>query len=95
MNEVKRPKKPLIFYYCIALLVILLFNFITMPWLLERQVKEVDYGTFMTMTEEKNIGQVEIQSNQIVFTDKAGENIYKTGPIEDPGLVERLYEAGA
>ncbi len=95
MNEVKRPKKPLIYYYCVVMLILMLFNFLAMPWLMERQIKEVDYGTFMTMTEEKNIGQVDIQNNQIVFTDREGKQIYKTGLMEDPGRTERLYEAGA
>ncbi|MGM9653277.1 MAG: ATP-dependent zinc metalloprotease FtsH [Eubacteriales bacterium] len=95
MNEVKTPKKPLIFYYAIAMLILLLFNFLTLPRLLERQVKEVDYGTFMSMTEEKNIGKVEVQDNQILFTDKAEENIYKTGLMNDPGLTQRLFDSGA
>ena len=95
MNEVKRPKKPLIFYYCVVMLILMIFNFLAMPWLIERQIKEVDYGTFMSMTEEKNIGQVDIQNNQIVFTDKEGKQIYKTGLMEDPSRTERLYEAGA
>ncbi|MGM9628435.1 MAG: ATP-dependent zinc metalloprotease FtsH [Faecousia sp.] len=95
MNEVKKPKKPLLYYYCIVMLVLMLFNFLAMPKLMERQVREVDYGTFMSMTEEGNIGQVDIQSNQIVFTDKEGTQIYKTGLVDDPGRVERLYAAGA
>ena len=95
MNEVKKPKKPLIYYYCVVLVVLMLFNFLAMPAIVERQIKEVDYGTFMTMTEEKNIGQVDIQNNQIVFTDKEGTQIYKTGVLEDPGRVDRLHEAGA
>ena len=95
MNEVKRPKKPLIFYYCVVMLILMLFNFLAMPWLIERQIKKVDYGTFMSMTEEKNIGQVDIQNNQIVFTDKEGKQIYKTGLMDDPSRTERLYEAGA
>ena len=72
MQEVKKPKKPLIFYYVIVMLILLLFNFLAMPWLAQRQVQEVDYGTFMTMTKEKNIGEVEVreQENQIIFTDK-------------------------
>ena len=78
MNEVKKPKKPLIYYYGIVLLALLLFNFLAMPWLSQRQVKEVDYGTFMTMTEEKQIGKVEVQDNQILFTDKNEKQIYKT-----------------
>ena len=95
MNEVKQPKKPLIFYYCIVMLVLMLFNFLAMPAIVERQIKEVDYGTFMTMTEEKNIGKVDIQDNQIVFTDKEEKQVYKTGILDDPGRVERLHEAGA
>ena len=95
MNEVKKPKKPLAFYYCMVMLVLLLFNLFAMPSLLERQVKEVDYGTFMNMTESKEIGLVEIQDNRIVFTDKNKENIYKTGVVNDPGLTERLYKSGA
>ena len=95
MNEVKKPKKPLIYYYSLVLLVLMLFNFLAMPAIMERQIKEVDYGTFMTMTEEKNIGQVDIQDNQIVFTDKEGTQIYKTGILEDPNRVDRLHEAGA
>ena len=95
MNEVKQPKKPLLFYYSIALVVLMLFNFLAMPTILERQVQEVDYGTFMTMTEEKNIGLVEITDNQIVFTDKEQTKVYKTGLMDDPNRTERLYEAGA
>ena len=94
MKEVKPPKKPLMYYYSIALMVLLLFNFIAVPWMVERQVKEVDYGTFMTMTEEKNIKEVEIETNQIVFTDNDG-NYYKTGRMDDDGLVERLHASGA
>ncbi len=94
MKEVKPPKKPLMYYYSIALLALLLFNFIAMPWLAERQVKEVDYGTFMSMTEEKSIKEVEIESGQIIFTDKDG-NFYKTGRMDDSGLVERLHSSGA
>ena len=95
MNEVKQPKKPLIFYYSIALVILMLSNFLAMPTILERQVQEVDYGTFMTMTEEKNIGLVEITDNQIVFTDKEQTKVYKTGLMDDPNRTERLYEAGA
>ncbi len=94
MNEVKKPKKPLIYYYGIVLLVLLLFNLFAMPAFTGRQVEEVGYGTFMTMTEERNIDKVEIQSNQIIFTDK-NDKIYKTGIVYDPGLTERLHEAGA
>ena len=95
MNEVKKTKKPLIYYYGIVLLVLLLFNFLAMPWLSQRQVKEVDYGTFMTMTEEKQIGKVEVQDNQILFTDKDEKQIYKTGLMTDPDLVNRLKASGA
>ncbi len=97
MNEVKRPKKPLIFYYSIAMLVIFLFNFFAMPWIVGQQVKEVDYGTFMTMIDEKNIGLVEISEieNQITFTDKEKKQVYKTAMVEDPTRTQRLYEAGA
>lgn len=95
MNEVKKPKKPVMFYYCVALILIVVFNTVFMPWFAARQIKEVDYGTFMSMTEEKNIGKVQIESNQILFTDKAGTKVYKTGPMFDPTLVERLHAAGA
>ena len=95
MNEVKKPKKPLIYYYCVALVVILLLNLFIVPMLAEGRVKEVDYGTFMAMTEEQNVGLVQVQDNQIVFTDKAEENIYKTGVMDDPMLTERLYSSGA
>ena len=95
MKEVKPSKKPLAIYYAIVLLVLLVLNFVLVPWLSERQIKEVDYGTFMTMTEEKNIGRVDIESNQIVFTDKEESQVYKTGLMSDPGLTERLYDAGA
>ena len=95
MQEVKKPRKPLIFYYTIALVVLLLFNLLAMPYINAYQVKEVDYGTFMSMTEEQNIGKVEVMDNQIVFTDKAEENIYKTGRMDDPQMVDRLYYSGA
>ena len=95
MKEVKPSKKPLAIYYAIVLLVLLVINLVVMPWLAERQVQEVDYGTFMTMTEEKNIGRVDIESNQIIFTDKDETQVYKTGLMNDTGLTERLYDAGA
>ena len=95
MKEVKPSKKPLAIYYAIVLLVLLVINLVVMPWLAERQVQEVDYGTFMSMTERENIGKVDIQSNQIIFTDKDNKQIYKTGLMNDPGLTERLYDAGA
>jgi len=94
MNEVKKPKKPLAFYYIITMIIIILFNLLAMPMIAGYRVKEVDYGTFMTMIDEKKIGMVEIQSNQIVFTDKE-ENIYKTGLMYDPDLHHRLHDAGA
>ena len=95
MQEVKKPHKPLIFYYTIALVILLLFNLLAMPYINAYQVKEVDYGTFMTMTEEQNIGKVEVMDNQIVLTDKTEENIYKTGRMDDPQMVDRLYNSGA
>ena len=95
MKEVKPSKKPLAIYYAIVLLVLLVINLVVMPWLAERQVQEVDYGTFMSMTEQENIGKVDIQSNQIIFTDKDNKQIYRTGLMNDPGLTERLYDAGA
>ena len=95
MKEVKTPRKPLAIYYAIVLLVLLILNFVLVPWMTERQVKEVDYGTFMSMTEEKNIGRVDIESNQIIFTDKEDTQVYKTGLMNDPNLTERLYDAGA
>ncbi len=96
MNEVKSPKKPLIYYYMIVMLVVLLFNLLAMPWLAEHQIKEVDYNTFVTMTEKKEIDQVEIQqqSNRILFTGKDDGAIYKTAIVPDDGLVQRLLDAG-
>ena len=85
----------MIYYYGIALLVLVLVNFLALPMIAKQQIKEVDYGTFMSMTEKQEIGQVEIQENQILFTDKAGENIYKTGLMNDPNLTQRLYDSGA
>ena len=97
MQEVKKPRKPLISYYIIVLAVLLLFNFIFMPWAAERQVQEVGYDTFMKMTEDENIGKVQIdqQENEVLFTNKDGDKIYKTGMVEDPGMTERLYNSGA
>ena len=95
MNEIKRPKTPLIFYYLIVLFVIMLVNALVMPRLAERAVQEVDYGTFMSMTEKQEIGKVQIQSNQILFTNKDNSTVYRTGLMDDPGLVERLYASGA
>ena len=95
MNEVKAPKKPLIYYYTIAMLVLLLMNLLVTPLLQQMRIKEVDYGTFMTMTENKEIGEVEIEENRILFTDKDGKTIYQTGLMDDPGRTERLYASGA
>ena len=95
MKEVKSPKKPLIYYYCIVLLVLMVFNSFIVPLIARQQIKEVDYGTFMSMTEKGEIGKVEIESNQILFTDKDGQNVYKTGVMDDPNLTERLYASGA
>ncbi|HJC25465.1 MAG TPA: ATP-dependent zinc metalloprotease FtsH [Candidatus Eisenbergiella merdavium] len=95
MNEVKTPKKPFIFYYAIVMLVLMLLNFLVMPRMLQAQIIEVDYGTFMDMTEQKEIGKVEMQDNQILFTNKDNTQIYKTGLMYDPGLTERLHDSGA
>ena len=95
MKEVKSPKKPLMYYYGIVILVLFLFNLFVSPVLMERQVKEVDYGTFMDMIDDGKIGKVEIEDNQIVFTNKDEDKIYKTGVMEDPTLTERLHKSGA
>ena len=97
MQEVKKPKKPLIFYYVVVLLILMLINFLAVPWIAQRRIKSVDYGTFMEMTEQKEIGQVQVQEqeNQIIFTDKDNTAVYKTGMMPDPELTERLYDAGA
>ena len=95
MNEVKQPKKPLAYYYGVVLLLLLVFNWLVMPLITDAKIKEVDYGTFMSMTEQKNIGRVEIEDNQILFTDKGETQVYKTGVMQDPDLVQRLYDAGA
>ena len=94
MNEVKPPKRPLIFYAMIAMLLILLFNMFAVPFIQGKVIRDVDYGTFMTMTDKKEIAEVEIDSSQIIFSDKDG-TLYRTGIIEDPDLVERLHESGA
>ncbi|MGN0801801.1 MAG: ATP-dependent metallopeptidase FtsH/Yme1/Tma family protein, partial [Candidatus Faecivicinus sp.] len=94
MNEVKKPKKPLIYYYLIVLLVIFLLNSLLIPNIVNRQIRVVDYGTFMKMTEEQKIDLVEIQDNRILFTDEDGK-VYKTGLMDDQDLVQRLYDAGA
>ena len=95
MKEVKPSKKPLAIYYAIVLCVLLVLDLVLVPWFSQRRIKEVDYGTFMTMTEEQNIGRVDIESNQIIFTDKDETQVYKTGLMNDPNLTERLYAAGA
>ena len=96
MNEVKSPKKPLLYYYVVALLVVMLFNFIAMPWMAEHQIKEVDYNTFVTMTEQGEVGKVEIQQqdNRILFTSSDEKTVYKTAMVPDDGLVQRLLDAG-
>ena len=95
MQQMKTPKRPLAMYYLLALGIVLALNFILIPWFTSQRIKQVDYGTFMKMTEEKNIGLVEVKSNQILFTDKEQTQIYKTGLMKDDGLVDRLYAAGA
>ena len=95
MNEVKTPKKNWFYYYTIVLLILILLNTLIMPMIQQHSVKEVDYGTFISMTEKKEIGKVEIESNQIVFTNKDASQIYKTGLMDDPNRTERLYESGA
>ena len=97
MQEVKKPRKPLIYYYVIVIIILLLFNFLFMPWAAERQIKEVGYDTFMEMTEDKEIGLVQInqQENEIIFTNTDEDQVYKTGMVDDPGMTERLYDSGA
>ena len=94
MQEVKRPKRPLIFYYVVMILVILLFNCIVVPYIAGKAISDVDYGTFMTMTENGEIGKVQLQRNQIIFTSKDESSIYRTGVMDDPGLVDRLHASG-
>ena len=95
MNEIKNPKRPLVYYAVVAMLAVLLFNLLAVPAMANAAVKEVDYGTFMDMTEKGDIGKVEIETNQIIFTDKSGQSFYKTGLMDDPDRTERLYKAGA
>ena len=95
MNEVKKPKKPLLYYYAIVMLILMLINILVVPLFAHPKVTEVDYGTFMSMTESQDLGLVEVENNQIIFTDKAEEKIYKTGRMDDEGLIERLYQSGA
>ena len=96
MNEIKSPKKPLLYYYFVAMLLVMLFNFIAMPWISEHQIKDVDYNTFVTMTEQGEVGRVEIQeqSNRILFTSSDEKSVYKTAMVPDDGLVQRLLDAG-
>ena len=93
MKEVKNPQRPMAFYYGIALLVILLFNSMAKPYMEEAKIEQVDYGTFMSMTEEKKVTKADIQDNQILFTD-ADNKLFKTGIVNDEGLVDRLHKAG-
>ena len=95
MKEVKSPKKPLAYYYVIIISILLLFNLFFAPSLMRRQVQEVDYGTFMSMIDEKNIGKVEVEDSEILFTDKDETKIYTTGAMNDPTLTQRLYDCGA
>ena len=95
MKEVKSPKKPLVAYYAVVLVLLLLLNFVFLPWVSERQIKEVDYGTFMSMTENGEIGKVDVENNQILFTNKDNTQVYKTGLMNDPSLTQRLYDSGA
>ena len=95
MNEVNKPKKPLIYYYCIVMIALMLINSLAVPLIAQHSIQEVDYGTFMEMTENKEIGQVQQQDNQILFTDKEGTRVYKTGLMDDPELVQRLRDSGA
>ncbi|MCR4723911.1 MAG: ATP-dependent zinc metalloprotease FtsH [Clostridia bacterium] len=95
MNEVKQPKRPILIFYIVMLILMLLFNMFVIPAMAKQQIKEVDYGTFMTMTENGEIGKVEVRSNMILFTNKDGSLFYRTGVMDDPGLTERLHESGA
>ncbi len=95
MKEVKSPKRPLIYYYGIVLLVVFLFNLVVTPFLAQSQIVEVDYGTFMQMIEDEEIGQVQMTDSEILFTDKDETTVYKTGVMDDPNLTERLYASGA
>ena len=95
MNEVNRPRKPLLIFYIAVLLILFLWNSMIFPMVAEQEIKEVDYGTFMTMTEKNQIGKVQIGSNKILFTNKDGSKTYKTGIMNDPDLVNRLHASGA
>lgn len=95
MKKEKSPKRPLIYYYIIVVLCLMLINSLVVPWFAQRQVQLVDYNTFLDMTQQQQIGLVEVQEDQIVFTNKDNTAIYKTGRMEDPALVERLIDSGA
>ncbi|MBR0440741.1 MAG: hypothetical protein IJK25_02275 [Firmicutes bacterium] len=95
MNEVKKPKLPLAVYYAIAMLIVILVNGALIPMIARQQIKDVDYGTFMTMTESGDIGRVQVDDDKILFTNKDGSQIFRTGIMDDPGLVERLHASGA
>lgn len=95
MNEIKTPKKPIAFYYIIALGVLMLLNFLVIPWISGNRIEDVDYGTFITMTENGAVGSVEVQTNQILFTDRSEKNVYRTGIMDDPEMVARLHKSGA
>lgn len=96
MNEVKSPKKTLLYYYLVAIMIVVLFNFIAMPWISEHQIRDVDYNTFVTMTEQGEVGKVEIQQqdNRILFTSADGKTVYKTAMVPDDDLVQHLLDAG-
>ena len=95
MNEIKRPRRPILIFYIVFLLLLFIFNGMLLPKMAEQQVKEVDYGTFMTMTENGQIGSVQIEDNKILFSSKDGSKLYKTGVVNDPDLVNRLHASGA
>ena len=97
MKEVRPPKRPLIFYYCVAVLILLLFNFLAMPWLAQRQIHEVDYNTFVEMLEDGQVGLVQLQEqeNRVLFTNTEETAVYKTALVGDPDLTQRVLDAGA
>ena len=95
MNMIGKPRKPLLFFYGIVITALLIFNMFVMPYMAEMKINDVDYGTFISMTEAKNVGSVKIDDKQILFTDKEGKTIYRTGLIDDPGRTQRLYDSGA
>ena len=95
MNEVKKPRRSILYFYLILMMILLVINTMIAPMLAEQEIKEVDYGTFMTMTENKQIGSVQVETNKIIFTNKDGSQVYKTGRMDDPDMVNRLHESGA